>query len=221
MQAEFHHGLLGLPGGRDAGLKACATKGRRLISSQVLRASFFPLMMAQVVKSERLPDSFLYDRVMAFRPRVFATATAFAALLTVVLSAQASQPDARFPEGPGKAALFKVCADCHGPEAAVAQFKTRQEWSKTLDEMAANGAQGTNEEWNELLEYLDTNFSLILVNKADATHLAKTLDVPQAIAESIVKRRDEQGPITAIEDLKKVPGLDAAKVEARKDRFVF
>jgi len=152
---------------------------------------------------------------------MLAAATALAPLLTVVLSAQASQSDRRFPEGPGKAALFKVCADCHGPEAAVAQFKTRQEWSKTLDEMAANGAQGTNEEWNELLEYFDTNFSLILVNKADAKHLAKTLDVPQAIAESIVKRRDEQGPITAIEDLKKVPGLDAAKVEARKDRFVF
>jgi competence protein ComEA len=151
-----------------------------------------------------------------------------AALLTFVVlsvqasqSAQAFQADSRFPEGPGKEALFKVCSGCHGPESAVAQFKTRDEWSKTLDDMAAAGAQGTNEEWNQLLEYLDANFSLILVNKADAKHLAKTLDVAPAIAESIVKYRDEHGPIPAIEDLKKLPGLDAAKVDARRDRFVF
>jgi competence ComEA-like helix-hairpin-helix protein len=45
--------------------------------------------------------------------------------------------------------------------------------------------------------------------------------VPRATAEAIVKYRDERGRFGAIEDLKKVPGLDAAKVEARKDRLVF
>jgi competence protein ComEA len=130
-------------------------------------------------------------------------------------------PDTKFPEGPGKTALFKVCRDCHGPESAVGQLKTHDEWSKTLDEMAANGAQGTDEEWNQILEYLDRNFSLILVNKAGATELAATMDVPRATAEAIVTYRNERGRFGAIEDLKKVPGLDAAKVEARKDRFVF
>jgi competence protein ComEA len=87
--------------------------------------------------------------------------------------------------------------------------------------MAANGAQGTDEEWNQILEYLDKNFSLIFVNKADAKQLANTLDVPEATAEAVVKYRDEHGPFAAVEDLKQVPGLDTAKVEARKDRFVF
>jgi cytochrome c5 len=47
----------------------------------------------------------------------------------------------RFPTGPGRDALFKVCNNCHGPESVLGQLKTREEWSKTLDEMASNGAQ--------------------------------------------------------------------------------
>ncbi len=145
-----------------------------------------------------------------------------ATLLTAILSAETSQTtSSKFPEGPGKAALLKMCSDCHGPESAVGQLKTREEWSKTLDEMAANGAQGTDEEWNQVLDYLDKNFSLILVNKADAKQLANTLDVQQATGEAIVKHREEHGRFATIDDLKNVPGLDAAKVEARKDRFVF
>jgi competence protein ComEA len=144
------------------------------------------------------------------------------AVLTPLLSGQTPPAtDSKFPDGPGKAALFKVCRDCHGPESAVGQFKTRDEWSKTLDDMAANGAQGTDEEWTQILDYLDRNFSLILVNKAGAADLARTLDVPRETAEAVVKFREENGRFSAIDDLKKVPGLDAAKVDARKDRFVF
>lgn len=183
--------------------------------------------LAEETKARRFAKKYLYDFGMVFPARFVPAALAAALLIIAGLSVQVSQPvqasqtDPRFPDGPGKDALFKVCNGCHGPESAVAQLKTREEWSKTLDDMAAAGAQGTDEEWNQLLEYLDTNFSLILVNKADAKHLAKTLDVPQATAELIVKYRDEHGPIAAIADLKKIPGLDAAKVEARKDRFVF
>jgi competence protein ComEA len=143
-------------------------------------------------------------------------------LLARTLLAQTSPAaNPRFPEGPGRDALFKVCRECHGPESAVGQLKTREEWSKTLDEMAANGAQGSDEEWNQILEYLDKYFSLIFVNKADAKQLANTLDVPAETADAVVKYREEHGPFANIDDLKKVPGLDAAKIDARKDRFIF
>jgi competence protein ComEA len=144
------------------------------------------------------------------------------ALVGATVSAQTPPPtDSKFPDGPGRAALFKVCSDCHGAEAAVGQLKTREEWSRTLDEMAAAGAQGTDDEWNQILDYLDKNFSLIFVNKANAKQLANMLDVPQPTAEALVKYRDEHGRLSDVEDVKKVPGLDAAKVDARRDRFVF
>jgi competence protein ComEA len=144
-------------------------------------------------------------------------------LILAMAGAMAATPaqDSKFPDAPGKAAFLKLCSECHGPESAVAQFKTRDEWSKTLDDMAANGAQGTDEEWNQVLDYLDKHFSLILVNKADAKQLTAALDVPAETAEAVVKYRTEHGRFASIDDVKKVPGLDPAKLEARKDRFVF
>jgi len=147
-------------------------------------------------------------------------ALAGAALVMPTLVGQ-SPADAKFPEAPGKAVFLKMCSDCHGPESAIAQFKTRDEWSKTLDDMATNGAQGTDDEWNQVLDYLDKYFSLILINKADAKQLAVALDVPADTADAVVKYRTEHGRFGSIDDLKNVPGLDTAKVEARKDRFVF
>lgn len=127
----------------------------------------------------------------------------------------------RFPGGPGREALFKVCADCHGPESVLGQLKTREEWSKTLDEMAANGAVGSDEEWNQILDYLTKHFSLILVNRATAKELESAMDVPPEVAEAIVRARSEKGAFKTIDDLKKVPGIDPDKIDARKDRLVF
>jgi competence protein ComEA len=128
----------------------------------------------------------------------------------------------RFPDGPGREALFKVCNDCHGPESVLGHLKTREEWNKTLDEMAGNGATGSDEEWNQILEYLVTHYSLIVVNEATAKDLAVTLDVSSAVAETIVQARTEKGRLTSIDDLKQVAGGDAApKIDARKDRLVF
>ena len=154
---------------------------------------------------------------------------ACATLLAVTMSAQtppAQTPagravESRFPAGPGRDALFKVCRECHGPESVLGQLKTREEWSKTLDEMASNGASGTDEEWKEILDYLATHYSLIFVNKATATELESTLDVSAAIAEAIVSARTEQGALKTIDELKRVPGVDPLKIDARKDRFVF
>ena len=127
----------------------------------------------------------------------------------------------RLPNGPGRAALVKACSPCHGAETAVAQLKTHDEWRKTLDVMAANGADATDEEWNQILAYLNKHFSFIFVNKAAAGDLAVALDLPAADGETIVRYRDEHGRFTTIDDVKQIPGLDAAKIDAQKERFVF
>jgi competence protein ComEA len=142
-----------------------------------------------------------------------------------VAAAAAQPPDADtsspFPPGPGRDALLKVCSNCHGPESAVAQLKTHDEWVKTLDEMANNGAQGSDEEWNQIQAYVDKHYTFIFVNKATAKDLETALDVNAAIADAVVRRRTEKGGFTSIDDLKAVPGLAAATVDARKDRFIF
>jgi competence protein ComEA len=150
------------------------------------------------------------------------------ALSSATIVAQPTKQDAkqetttasRFPPGPGRDALFKVCKECHGPESVLGQLKTRSEWSKTLEEMAANGATGTDEEWTSILEYLDAHYSLIMVNTAPAKELAIKLDVPADVAAAVVSARDK-AKIASIDELKKVPGIDAAKLDARKDRLIF
>jgi competence protein ComEA len=142
-------------------------------------------------------------------------------VLAAAVAAFAQPPQSPFPAGPGRDALFKVCANCHGPESVLGQFKTHDEWSKTLDEMASNGAQGSEEEWTQILAYLDKHYSLIFINKAAAKDLASTLDVAPAVAEAIVRRRAERGAYTSIDDLEQVPGVTATAIEARKDRLIF
>ncbi|HKX30835.1 MAG TPA: helix-hairpin-helix domain-containing protein, partial [Blastocatellia bacterium] len=40
-------------------------------------------------------------------------------------------------------------------------------------------------------------------------------------AAAIIQYRAKNGKFKSIEDLKKVPGVDAAKIEAKKDRLTF
>jgi competence protein ComEA len=127
----------------------------------------------------------------------------------------------KFPEGPGKAALFKVCGSCHAPDSVLGTLRTRQEWSDVIDQMGQMGAQASDQEFDQILDYLVRNFSPIPVNKAPAKALETALDVPASVAEAIVTYRQEKGDFKSADDLKKVPGLEAAKVDARKERLVF
>jgi competence protein ComEA len=148
-----------------------------------------------------------------------------AAFMVAALSAQTPSPSSQsadtFPEGAGKAATLRVCSACHPPEGVVETFKTRQQWSDVIDQMAQFGAQASDQEFEEILKYLVKFYSPIRVNTAAASDLENTLDVPAAAAEAIVAYRRDHGPFKAIEDLKAVPGLDWAKVEARKARLLF
>jgi competence protein ComEA len=59
------------------------------------------------------------------------------------------------------------------------------------------------------------------VNTAEPRQIAPVLDVTDAVAESVVKRRTSNGNFKTIEDLKQVQGVDPVKLEARKDRIIF
>jgi competence protein ComEA len=75
-----------------------------------------------------------------------------------------------------------------------------------------------------IVEYLSANFKpggTIYVNKAKAKDLETALELSSADAAALVRYRDEHGSFKTVDDLKKVPGLDAAKIEARKDRLDF
>jgi len=130
-------------------------------------------------------------------------------------------PAAFLPPGRGRDTTIRICSGCHGLDSAVAQYRSHDDWTKTLDQMADNGAQASDAEWDDILAYLDRNFSRIWINKATATELETTLDVGADLADAIVKRRDTLGDFATLDDLKRIPGMPADKIDARKERFVF
>jgi competence protein ComEA len=127
----------------------------------------------------------------------------------------------RFPETAGKAALLKVCSNCHTAESVVQSLRTRQEWSDVVDQMSRYGAEASDQEFDQILGYLVKHFSPIRINKAAAKELESTLDLPANVAEAIVAYRADKGDFTTVDEVKKVPGLEAAKIDAQKARLVF
>jgi competence protein ComEA len=127
----------------------------------------------------------------------------------------------RFPETTGKAALLKVCSNCHTAESVIQTLRTRQEWTDVVDQMSRYGAEASDQEFDQILAYLVKHFSPIRINKATAKDLESTLDIPASVAEAIVAYRAEKGDFKTADEVAKVPGLEAAKVDARKARLVF
>jgi competence protein ComEA len=133
----------------------------------------------------------------------------------------------KLPDGPGKPVTQKVCGTCHGAELVIGRQEDRETWATIVDDMIQRGATGTEDEFFQVVDYLATNFSKtspaikINVNKATAKDLELTLRITDKQAAAIVHQREEKGDFKSIDDLEKVPGVDAAKIEANKNRLAF
>lgn len=133
---------------------------------------------------------------------------------------------AQLPDGPGKAETERICSRCHELTTSISRRQDRAGWEATVNKMAALGAELTDKETAAVLDYLTAHFpaeevSRINVNKASALDLESGLSFRRSEAAAIIEYRTKNGPFKSIEDLKKVPGIDAAKVEAKKNRMSF
>lgn len=133
---------------------------------------------------------------------------------------------AQLPDGPGKPETQKLCAQCHEVERSISLRQDRAGWQATMDKMATMGMKATDEEMRAILNYLSEHYPAgavprIDVNKARAIDLESGLSLLRSQAALIIQYRDKNGGFKSIEDLKKVPGVDAAKIEAKKDRLIF
>ena len=133
---------------------------------------------------------------------------------------------AQLPAGPGKAETERICKQCHELERSIAPRQDRAGWQTTMDKMVALGAKGTQKEFNLVVDYLARHYPApevprIDVNKARAIDLESAMTLKRSQAAAIIRYRTANGDFKSIEDLKKVPGVDVAKIEAKKDRLIF
>jgi competence protein ComEA len=125
------------------------------------------------------------------------------------------------PEGKGKDVLESVCGACHGTDLVASRRATKEGWSYIVDDMVSRGASATNEQIATIIDYLGKNLGQVNVNKGKADEIATILEISNAQAEAVVKYRMDHGDFKTIDDLKKVPGLDSAKLDSKKDRVAY
>jgi competence ComEA-like helix-hairpin-helix protein len=125
------------------------------------------------------------------------------------------------PDGPGKELVEVICSSCHDTVRITTKHWSKKEWAAKVLEMLQEETDVTQPERDRIVEYLAKNFAKLNVNKASTKDLETALSLTTKESEAIVQYRQEHGAFKSAADLKKVPGLDPAKIEALKDRLEF
>ena len=85
----------------------------------------------------------------------FPTAIVLGFLATVL---PANLARAELPPGKGQTDVVQVCGKCHSPELAASQHQSHQQWEFTIYRMIGLGAQGSDEQFETIVDYLAKNF---------------------------------------------------------------
>ena len=128
------------------------------------------------------------------------------------------------PDGPGRATFESVCSLCHTVAGPAGKQWTKPQWEAKVIEMLQEEQDVTAEERAAILEYLVATFKpggKIYVNIIAEKDLQSLLEISAKDAQLIVGYREQKGAFKSLDDLKKVPGVDAAKIDAKKDRLAF
>jgi competence protein ComEA len=158
------------------------------------------------------------------RHRFFVHALVLALLF---ISPSAFAQKSELPDGAGKDVMLRVCGQCHAATMVLGKGNTRDGWTQVVGEMVARGAQGSDDDFGAIVDYLTANFppqadvQKVNVNKADATALQSGLQLTAKDASAIVDYRKQNGDFKTLDDLKKVPGIDAAKLDSEKQKISF
>lgn len=62
------------------------------------------------------------------------------------------------PEGPGKAEFVATCKMCHGLDQVTSQRHSRDEWGQKVESMRSFGAEGSQEDFSKIADYLAAHY---------------------------------------------------------------
>jgi competence protein ComEA len=141
------------------------------------------------------------------------------ALLVWLLSGAARAADLSAELARESLSMKSVCGRCHDLQIVRDTPKSYDEWHDTVQKMVDRGASGTDEQFEDIMDYLHRTMTTIDVNSAGAAELELVLNLPESVALRIVARRSVH-KFSDLKDLKSVPGVDAAAVDP-KARLIF
>jgi competence ComEA-like helix-hairpin-helix protein len=135
------------------------------------------------------------------------------------LAAQETSP--QMPDAPGKAVVLKICTTCHDIESVISSRRTKIGWQQNVEDMIGKGAEGSENETNAVIEYLAKYFGKVNVNTASADEMVKTVGLSEDSAKAIAEYRERHGKIKDFEELRKVPGVRAEELSAKRGLIAF
>lgn len=141
------------------------------------------------------------------------------ALLVWMLCAAAPAADLASELARESQSMKSVCGRCHDLQIVKDTPRSYDEWHDTVQKMVDRDASGTDEQFEDIMDYLHRTMTTIDVNSADATELKLVLNLPESAAQGIIARRSVH-KFSDLKDLKSVPGVDASTVDS-KARLIF
>ena len=147
--------------------------------------------------------------------RFFLLATVFAGTLP-----------AQLLEGPGMTQTATLCKNCHEIERSISLRQDKDGWNATLTKMVGFGMKAADADLAIIADYLAKNYPAdaippINVNKATSIELESRFTMKRSEAAAFMAHRDKIGKFKTFAELKKAPGIDPEKVEAKKSQIVF
>jgi competence protein ComEA len=115
--------------------------------------------------------------------------------------------------------LQAVCGKCHNLQIVTNTPRSLDDWRDTMQAMVDRGASGTDDQYDDILDYLHRTMTTIDVNSADADELATVLNTSESTVKLITARRAGR-KFVDLADLKTIPGIDAATLDS-KSRLIY
>lgn len=149
---------------------------------------------------------------------------AAAASLATAFPAADDDEAKALPSGPGKETVVTVCIDCHTASTFRKMRLSEDLWWDKVGDMVDRGAKADDKQQAEIVAYLSRNFgpdSKVNMNTAPQSEFMVVLGFTPAESQALVTYRTDHSAFKEWSDVLKVPGIDAKKVEDRKDKMAF
>ena len=123
--------------------------------------------------------------------------------------------------GPDRDLFVKTCSKCHEIDRVLSQRQDQAGWESTVTKMQGYGLQAEPEDLRRIISYLAVNLPAEKVTKLNINTAARidfetALTLKRSEAAAVIEYRDKVGSFKSVDELKQVPGMDPAKVDARK-----
>jgi len=142
-------------------------------------------------------------------------------VLTLVLPTVLAQDAPRtLPEDKHRELYEDVCGSCHGADKVIGEQRDHDGWAYTVHVMSQMGASASDEELDQIVNYLVKYFGMpVKVNTANAEEI-QTLGLTEDQAKAVVAAR-AKGKFADFAALTAIPALKDVNLDGVKHRLVF